>query len=191
MEEDFASVTSQIRGKKAAAVGVCQTVRFHPHREARKPLESSDIPPPSSGLSPLWLSPVGEPLAAFARRWSYTTSWWFSPTTCLPAVEMTLLSCPRFVGTSAVPLASGRARWRSIQPTRVRARADQRLPGGGIKTQIIQLPAGFGLEHFPWIQPGVCVFSQPAFSLLDLVLLLCHSVSCCKQKGVRSRKSWY
>lgn len=79
--------------------------------------------------------------------------------------------------------------WRSIQPTRVRARAN--LPGSGIKAQIIPPAARFGLERFPWIQPGVCVFSQPAFSLLHLVLLLCHSVSCCKQRGVRSRKSWY
>lgn len=52
-----------------------------------------------------------------------------------------------------------------------------------IKTQIIQLPVRFGLEHLAWVQPGCCVFSQSASSLLDLLQLLCHSVSCCRQRG--------
>lgn len=36
--------------------------------------------------------------------------------------------------------------------------AHQCLLGRWVKTQLIPLPAGFGLEHFPRIQPGRCVF---------------------------------
>lgn len=91
-------------------------------------------------------------------------------TTCLPVLEVTWSTRPCSVGAAGsgasrggcVPaLASPRAWQRSPQPTHLQpgsCTAHHCLLGRWVKAQLIQLPAGFGLEHFPWIQPGRCVF---------------------------------